>query len=226
MRAARERAIDGDGPTLIETKVYRFTPHSSDDDDRMYRGREEVAEALARDPIPAFGRRFQRARASSTRSRPRLQEEIATEVDEAVDSADASPQPSAADLLTHVFADGREDVSPMAVKTCYKRSTMLSTKSMARDEKVIVLGQDVGLRGGVFRVTEGLIRPLRRRLAIMDTPLTESAIIGVAIGASMAGTGRSPRFNSPISSGRRWIRSSARRPGCATARTAPGAARW
>jgi 2-oxoisovalerate dehydrogenase E1 component beta subunit len=59
-------------------------------------------------------------------------------------------------------------------------------EEMARDEKVIVLGQDVGLRGGVFRVTEGLIDRYGGT-RVIDAPLAESAIVGVAIGASLAG---------------------------------------
>lgn len=45
VKEARERARRGEGPTLIETISYRLTPHSSDDDDSSYRGREEVEEA-------------------------------------------------------------------------------------------------------------------------------------------------------------------------------------
>jgi 2-oxoisovalerate dehydrogenase E1 component alpha subunit len=104
-RAARARAIAGEGPTLIEAKVYRFTPHSSDDDDRMYRDREEVANAIARDPIPAFGRRLREIGVIDEGVDNRLQEEIAAEVDAAVEAADASPQPAASELLTHVFAE-------------------------------------------------------------------------------------------------------------------------
>jgi 2-oxoisovalerate dehydrogenase E1 component beta subunit len=59
-------------------------------------------------------------------------------------------------------------------------------EEMARDDKVIVLGQDVGVRGGVFRATEGLLDRYGEA-RIIDTPLTESAIVGVAIGASVAG---------------------------------------
>jgi 2-oxoisovalerate dehydrogenase E1 component alpha subunit len=103
-RAARERAIAGGGPTLIEAKVYRFTPHSSDDDDRMYRPRDEVADALARDPIPAFSRRLQALGLLDEAEDRRLQDDIAAEVDAAVDSADASPQPAASELLTHIYA--------------------------------------------------------------------------------------------------------------------------
>ncbi len=59
-------------------------------------------------------------------------------------------------------------------------------EEMARDERVIVLGQDVGVRGGVFRATDGLLARYGES-RVIDTPLTESAIVGVAIGASLAG---------------------------------------
>jgi len=59
-------------------------------------------------------------------------------------------------------------------------------EEMAKDERVIVMGQDVGLRGGVFRTTEGLIARYGES-RVIDTPLTESAIVGVAIGAGIGG---------------------------------------
>jgi 2-oxoisovalerate dehydrogenase E1 component alpha subunit len=52
--AAVERARSGQGPTLIELRVSRMTPHSSDDDDRSYRPREEVEVMKALDPVPTF----------------------------------------------------------------------------------------------------------------------------------------------------------------------------
>ena len=53
MRTARDRAIAGDGPTLIECKTYRFLPHTSDDDDKSYRSRQEVDEHRHSDPWTA-----------------------------------------------------------------------------------------------------------------------------------------------------------------------------
>jgi 2-oxoisovalerate dehydrogenase E1 component alpha subunit len=108
VHAARERAVAGDGPTLIEAKVYRFTPHSSDDDDRMYRDRDEVAHALARDPIPAFGRRLRELGIIDEDADRELQARIADEVDDAVIAADASPQPLESDLLTHIYAENQD----------------------------------------------------------------------------------------------------------------------
>ncbi|MFD1885148.1 alpha-ketoacid dehydrogenase subunit beta [Paenibacillus wenxiniae] len=59
-------------------------------------------------------------------------------------------------------------------------------EEMALDENVFVLGEDVGVKGGVFTTTKGL-QELYGEDRVMDTPLSESAIAGVAIGAAMYG---------------------------------------
>jgi pyruvate dehydrogenase E1 component beta subunit len=59
-------------------------------------------------------------------------------------------------------------------------------EEMARDERVFILGEDVGLVGGTFRATEGLMAEFGAR-RVRDTPIAEAAIIGVAIGAAMTG---------------------------------------
>lgn len=51
---ARDRAYNGEGATLVEAKTYRPVPHSSDDDDRSYRSREEVEQWKQRDPISRY----------------------------------------------------------------------------------------------------------------------------------------------------------------------------
>src|SRR5258708_6423854 len=56
LKEAVEYAYNGQGATLIEAKTYRVTPHSSDDDDRSYRSREEVEEWKHKDPICRFPR--------------------------------------------------------------------------------------------------------------------------------------------------------------------------
>lgn len=74
----------------------------------------------------------------------------------------------------------------MTVKNVLQAIREAMDEELASDQRVIVLGQDVGRRGGVFRATEGLIDrygPNR----VIDAPLSESAIVGVAIGASLAG---------------------------------------
>jgi len=57
---------------------------------------------------------------------------------------------------------------------------------MKRNDKIIVLGEDIGINGGVFRATEGLIQEFGPN-RVLDTPLTESGIIGVSIGMALYG---------------------------------------
>lgn len=64
--------------------------------------------------------------------------------------------------------------------------TLAIKEEMERDDKVFVLGEDVGARGGVFRATNGLYEQFGED-RVMDTPLAESAIVGVGVGAAMYG---------------------------------------
>jgi pyruvate dehydrogenase E1 component beta subunit len=59
-------------------------------------------------------------------------------------------------------------------------------EEMRRDERVFLMGEDVGLFGGTFRATEGLMAEFTSR-RVRDTPIAEAAIVGLAVGAAMAG---------------------------------------
>jgi 2-oxoisovalerate dehydrogenase E1 component beta subunit len=74
----------------------------------------------------------------------------------------------------------------MAVISYIDAITMAMREEMRRDSNVFVLGEDVGVRGGVFRATVGLIEEFGEE-RVMDTPLAESAIVGVGIGAAAYG---------------------------------------
>jgi len=64
--------------------------------------------------------------------------------------------------------------------------TMAIKEEMEKDERVFVLGEDVGRKGGVFKATQGLYEQFGEN-RVIDTPLAESAIAGVGIGAAMYG---------------------------------------
>jgi 2-oxoisovalerate dehydrogenase E1 component subunit alpha len=104
-RVAVERARLGEGPTLIEAKVYRYLPHTSNDDDRMYRTRAEVQAARAHDPVNTFRERLLREQLLDAKSEEALQCEIADMVEDAVAFAEAAPQLSAEDTFRHVYAE-------------------------------------------------------------------------------------------------------------------------
>ncbi len=74
----------------------------------------------------------------------------------------------------------------MPVMSYIQSITKAMQEEMERDEKVFVLGEDVGKKGGVFKATDGLYDQFGEA-RVLDTPLTESAIAGVGIGAAMYG---------------------------------------
>jgi pyruvate dehydrogenase E1 component beta subunit len=74
----------------------------------------------------------------------------------------------------------------MANLTLVQAINLALIQEMERDERVLILGEDVGLNGGVFRVTEGLHKRFGGK-RVVDTPLAESGIIGASIGLAMAG---------------------------------------
>jgi pyruvate dehydrogenase E1 component beta subunit len=74
----------------------------------------------------------------------------------------------------------------MAETTLVGAVTMALTRAMAEDDAVVVLGEDVGVNGGVFRSTQGLLERFGRE-RVIDTPLAELAIGGVAVGMAAAG---------------------------------------
>ena len=74
----------------------------------------------------------------------------------------------------------------MANLTMVQAINLALIQEMEKDDRVLLLGEDVGNNGGVFRVTEGLQKRFGEK-RVVDTPLAESGIIGTAIGLAMAG---------------------------------------
>jgi 2-oxoisovalerate dehydrogenase E1 component alpha subunit len=105
MAKAVDRARKGQGPTLIECKTYRFHPHTSDDDDRTYRTREEVEAAKKKDPLVVFGTYLKQAGVLDDGRIEAIREELKAEVDAAVDQAWSAPDPEPESATRHVFAE-------------------------------------------------------------------------------------------------------------------------
>jgi 2-oxoisovalerate dehydrogenase E1 component alpha subunit len=105
VKAAAERGRNGEGPTLIETVSYRLTPHSSDDDDSVYRSKEEVAEAKTKDSIFTFATYLREVGVLTEEKENEINERIAKEVDEATDYAENAPYAEAESAMKHVYAE-------------------------------------------------------------------------------------------------------------------------
>ena len=112
MRSARERALAGEGPTLIECKTYRYLPHTSDDDDKTYRPRSEVDEHRHSDPIDRFAAYLLEHQLTDAAALEALQAEVVAEVEAAITAAWDAPDPDPATAMRHVFADEDDPTPP------------------------------------------------------------------------------------------------------------------
>ncbi|WP_047979966.1 thiamine pyrophosphate-dependent dehydrogenase E1 component subunit alpha [Ornithinibacillus contaminans] len=105
VKEARERAINGEGPTLIEAVSYRLTAHSSDDDDRSYRNRDEVDEAKKLDSIFTFATYLKDLEILTDKIEAELTDEINQIVNEATDYAENAPYAEPESALDFVYEE-------------------------------------------------------------------------------------------------------------------------
>ena len=92
------------GPVLLEMKVERFMPHTSDDDDLRYRPRDEIEEARKRDPVVTLAALLIDQGALTQERVDEIKELARTAIDEATDAADSADQPNASTLHDLVYA--------------------------------------------------------------------------------------------------------------------------
>ena len=104
-KEAVERARRGEGPTLIEAKTYRLTAHSSDDDDRRYREREEIEGWRLKDPILRFEKYLQENGLLDEEEREVVASRAKAEVDEAVEYAEDAPFADPEESLERLYAE-------------------------------------------------------------------------------------------------------------------------
>ncbi|WP_242218917.1 3-methyl-2-oxobutanoate dehydrogenase subunit alpha [Bacillus cereus group sp. BfR-BA-01380] len=105
VKEAADRGRRGEGPTLIETVSYRLTAHSSDDDDRVYRDREEVEEAKKKDPIYTFANYLREVGILTEESEKQMLDDVMHIVNEATEYAENAPYADPESALKHVYAE-------------------------------------------------------------------------------------------------------------------------
>jgi 2-oxoisovalerate dehydrogenase E1 component len=191
-KEAIARARAGEGPTLIECLVDRLGAHSSEDDQRRYRTQEEIEHLALSDCLEQFKKRLLEEGVLSAKEIAEYEERVKREVTKATSEGMESPDAPAENALTNVYGiDVPKAIDPPAEGETEEMNMVSALRSalaeeMERDERVMVLGEDVGQKGGVFLVTDGL----RKRFGearVIDTPLAESSIAGVALGLAIAG---------------------------------------
>ncbi|MBC8087300.1 MAG: pyruvate dehydrogenase [Phycisphaerae bacterium] len=197
----------GTGPALIRLTVPRLSSHSGPDNQKGYRSASEISADEMRDPLPKL-KSYLVPSLLSEDEWSAVEAQVASDVQTAVDAARARPLADPAQIGRFVYADdsghaadafgglsraerdalGGTDVPddngellrfPEAI-----RRTMRHELSV--NQKVVVFGEDVGRKGGVHLVTEGLQKQFGEA-RVFDTSLSEEAIVGRAVALAISG---------------------------------------
>ncbi len=196
-RRARERALAGEGPTLLEAVTMRMHGHAAHDD-MKYVPKEQVEEWRQKDPIDRQEARVREAGVDTAA----LREEVKAAIDAGTEEALAMPMPDPDDRHAPALPRrrGRDPARRrqraverlrggcvvMATMTYLQAISDAMRQEMRHDERVLVMGEDIGVFGGAFKVTDGFIDEFGPN-RVMDTPLAESGIVGTAVGAAVVG---------------------------------------
>lgn len=198
---AVERARKGLGPTLLEAKTYRFFGHSHSDP-RAYRTREEEAEWKQRDPIKNLKQDLFTVGMLDESEFEGMDSAVKDKLDKAMQYSNASTPPDASLLEKDVYAPSKITIKDLEEEKVLREKVKSDSsmrqisyaeaiiealrEEMKRDEKVFLFGEDIGLFGGAYGATRGLFAEFGE-WRVIDTPISEAAIGGAAVGAAMAG---------------------------------------
>jgi 2-oxoisovalerate dehydrogenase E1 component alpha subunit len=105
VKEAHDRAVAGQGPTLIEIMTYRVTGHSASDNDMAYRTKDEVDLYKVKDSLPVYQQYLTASGLWSEEQEAKLQAEIRVIIDEATEYAEKAPFQSIEDSFRHVYAE-------------------------------------------------------------------------------------------------------------------------
>ena len=202
VEAASRRALEyiktTGKPYLLECRTYRFRPHSMFDA-QLYRDRQEVEEWREKGPIVRFKSWLQELGLIKQDELETIEREIDEEIEDAVAFAEAATVEPVESLQKYVVAESpatpiaraitsaSETSAPIAIDTSYREAIRAAiVDAMERDERVFLMGEDVGHYGGCYAVSKGLLDKFGSE-RIRDTPLSESGFTGAGIGAAVAG---------------------------------------
>ncbi len=186
---AVERARGGGGPSLIEAVTFRHFGHAGHDP-ADYVDPEVRERWLERDPIARFESLLIDEGILDDEQILRIADEVSRRVKAAIEWAQSRPDPDPGTVATDVFAPRTGPRAPEPRPASGEPVTMLDAirsamvEEMERDERVFLLGEDVGPFGGAFKVTAGIYDRFGAG-RVVDTPIAESAIIGAAVGSAL-----------------------------------------
>jgi 2-oxoisovalerate dehydrogenase E1 component len=209
VRRAAARVRETRGVSIIEAMSMRMDGHSLADPFKTYVPEEQLATWKAKDPITTFGERLLNQRVATVDQLRDIDERVAREVRAAAIAAEQSPGPDATDIEAQVFSPSPIHAralvdAPAAGRaiTYHQGIREALIEELDRDPNTFIIGEDIGVSNGAFKVTEGFAKrfdgldwasvwkdkdaPFEQR-RVIDAPIAEAGFVGLALGAVHGG---------------------------------------
>lgn len=190
-RKAVSRIRETGRPVFLECRTYRFRAHSMFDA-QLYRDKSEIEEWRQKGPIVRFRTWLLENDLIHDEDVSEIERSAQAEIAEAVEFAEAGSWEPVEDLTKHVLGPQPDPPQPAEpsgkmVEMTYREAVREAIRdAMIRDQRVFLMGEDVGAYGGCYAVSKGLMDEFGED-RIRDTPLSESGFTGAGIGAAAAG---------------------------------------
>lgn len=195
VEAASRRLVEairaGEGPQFLHCRTYRTRPHSMFDAEK-YRDKAEVNEWRKKSPITRYQSWLLGNGLAHQEEIDTIEAEVEAQLKNAVAACEQAPWEPVEELERHTVAETRPAApkpakpGPMVDSTYRECCRAAITDALLRDDRVFMMGEDIGAYGGCYAVSLGLLQefgPAR----IRDTPLAEGGFTGAGIGAALAG---------------------------------------
>jgi 2-oxoisovalerate dehydrogenase E1 component len=199
VRAAADRGRRGEGPSLLEFKTFRMRGHE-EASGTDYVPDDLVVEWSAKDPVARLEAVLDEHGVSPADDRAALRVALKAEIDGLVRDALAESEPLS--TAEHELADvwsapsplkrSRPEAGPAGPDGADRKLRYLDAirdgllTAMRADERVVLIGQDIGEYGGVFKATDGFVREFGPG-RVRNTPIMESGPLGAALGLALDG---------------------------------------
>ena len=187
---AVERARAGEGPTLIEAMTYRWGQHSMRANLRDPRPEAEFEAWMARDPLKLTEQDLVKSKAASKKRINEIGRQADQELDTAIEFGRQSPESMIEVMNAAVYAPhvAFQEPGPKSARELSFTEALNEAlhQEMARDDRVLLMGEDIGATGGIFGVSKGLMEAFGAD-RVRDTPISEATFVGCGVGAAIAG---------------------------------------
>jgi 2-oxoisovalerate dehydrogenase E1 component len=177
-------------PFLLECVTFRMRGHEEASGTK-YVPKELMDEWAKKDPIENYEKWLIKEGILTSEVRDSIHDKYKKQILDAVEVmfAEPEPVPDTEEELADVYAPAPAHVKPLGASKEVRFIDAISDglrEAMIRHPKLVLMGQDIGSYGGVFKITQGFVEQFGEH-RVRNTPLCESAIVGISLGLSMGG---------------------------------------